>query len=84
MTNLLKGVVGWEGTVIREVAKWQLRVVDVVAQRRGNAFTPSAPVAPRRSWFRRPLPLLAGVALLAALVVAIRYFRYALTHESTM
>jgi membrane fusion protein, multidrug efflux system len=41
------------------------------------------PVAPRRLSHRRPLALLAGVALIAAIVVGIRYLRYALTHEST-
>jgi membrane fusion protein (multidrug efflux system) len=41
-------------------------------------------VAPRRRWFRRPLPLLATLTVVIILLVfGIHYLRYALTHEST-
>jgi membrane fusion protein (multidrug efflux system) len=41
-------------------------------------------VAPRRRWFRRPLPLLVTlVVAVIVLLVGIRYLRYAMTHEST-
>jgi membrane fusion protein, multidrug efflux system len=39
---------------------------------------------PGRPWFRRPLPMLAILVLvMAVLTVGIRYLRYAVTHEST-
>src|SRR5262245_19931999 len=49
----------------------------------GSSASPREAVAPRRPWFRRPLPMLGALVLVIVLIVGVHYFRYAMTHEST-
>ena len=49
----------------------------------GSSASPREALAPRRPWFRQPLPILAALVLVVVLIVGVQYFRYAMTHEST-
>ncbi len=50
----------------------------------GTSADPAPPPAPARRWHRRPLPLaILGMMVLALAIVSVRYYNYAMAHEST-